>query len=77
MKSAVLTISGMTCEHCVSAICAALRNVPGTRDVEVTMGEVRVRYDDGCNFSTLIDAVRSAGYGVTAFAHIASAHDKP
>lgn len=37
MTSAVYTVTGMTCDHCVHAVSEELRNLDGVRDVKVNL----------------------------------------
>jgi copper chaperone len=55
---ATYTVTGMTCGHCVSAVAAELRRLPGVRDVQVDLpsGTVTV----GSNGPLPIDEVRAA-----------------
>lgn len=62
MREIKLTITGMTCEHCVRAVTKALQDVPGVTDVNVTLepGAAVVRGE--MNPADLIAAVTSEGY---------------
>jgi mercuric transport protein len=41
MERLTLTITGMTCGHCVAAVKKALAAVPGVEEVEVTLSPPR------------------------------------
>jgi copper chaperone CopZ len=59
----VYTVSGMTCEHCVSAISSEVSGVAGVDAVEVDLarGQVTVT-GDGYADDEIRDAVDEAGY---------------
>ncbi|HEY1555632.1 MAG TPA: heavy metal-associated domain-containing protein [Kofleriaceae bacterium] len=58
-----LSISGMTCNHCVRHVGDALRGVPGVSTVEVRLpSSADVVHDDSASPAQLVEAVRSAGY---------------
>ena len=61
-----LKISGMTCEHCVSAVTRAVQAVPGARDVAVNpnRGEVTVAGDP--DPGAVRAAIAEEGYEVLA-----------
>lgn len=66
MKSAHLTIEGMSCSHCVSAVQTALRNTPGVKTASVEIGSADVDYDESAvTPQQLADAVGEEGYEVT------------
>ncbi|MBI5725527.1 MAG: heavy-metal-associated domain-containing protein [Planctomycetes bacterium] len=58
-----LSITGMTCGHCVAAVEKALRACPGVSaaDVNLSAGAARVR-GEHLDAAQLIDAVRKLGY---------------
>ena len=61
-----LKVSGMTCEHCVSAVTQAVRAVPGAGDVAVNLdrGEVTVAGDP--DLGAVRAAIAEEGYEVEA-----------
>jgi copper chaperone CopZ len=64
-----LTIEGMTCEHCVSAVKNALMGVPGVTSAEVDLkaGQATVVLDpEQASVESLVAAVEEEGYTVTA-----------
>lgn len=63
-KTSVLAVQGMTCRSCVSHVGQALRGVAGVSEVEVRLreGEVVVKHDAAAPVSSLIAALRDAGY---------------
>jgi copper chaperone len=58
-------VTGMSCEHCVSAIRAELGEVAGVSsvDVDLASGAVLVR-GSGVNGDAVRTAVEEAGYGL-------------
>jgi len=66
MKSTHLTITGMSCAHCVNAVQTALRNTPGVKSTSVEIGSADVDYDESAvSPQQLADAVSEEGYQVT------------
>ncbi|MDP1860870.1 MAG: heavy-metal-associated domain-containing protein [Gemmatimonadaceae bacterium] len=63
MEQVALNVKGMSCEHCVRAVEAALIDVAGVGDTDVTIGSATVTFDPKrASVSDLIDAVSDAGY---------------
>ena len=64
MEQVTLTIDGMTCDGCVSAVERALTRINGVSEVSVLLGgEARVVYDEArTSRAALLDAVQAAGY---------------
>lgn len=62
--TATYTVTGMTCSHCVSAVDAELRLIPGVREVEVRLdgGVVTVVSDAPLERAAVVAAVDEAGY---------------
>jgi copper chaperone CopZ len=64
-----VTVSGMTCSGCITAVTHALETVGGVSAVNVSFetGEATVQYDERLtSMEALRDALRGAGYGVVA-----------
>ena len=59
-----LAVTGMSCDHCASAIRAEIGRLPGVTGVEVDVaaGTVRVSGDPLPGDATLREAVEEAGY---------------
>ncbi len=59
-----LRVTGMTCEHCVTAITRALKRVPAVEDVTVDLlrGSVAVRGNP--EIGAVRAAIAEEGYGV-------------
>lgn len=60
-----LTIEGMSCSHCVSAVRAALESVPGASVLSVEIGRAEVALDPSrADRQKAIDAIEEAGFDV-------------
>jgi len=59
-----ITVTGMTCEHCASAVKAEISKLPGVSvvDVDVAAGTVRISGDPLPGDAPLREAVEEAGY---------------
>ncbi len=65
METKVFTVEGMSCEHCVRAVTAALKGVPGVADVKVDLAgkQATVTYDPArAKPEALQKAVAEEGY---------------
>jgi copper chaperone len=64
MSLSVISVTGMTCEHCEKAVGAEISAIPGVSqvDVDVASGEVRVLAEPVPDMATLRAAVEEAGY---------------
>jgi copper chaperone len=60
----VITVAGMTCEHCVTAVRGEISRLPGVTGVEVDLatGAVRITADPVPDRAALSAAVDEAGY---------------
>lgn len=68
MRSATISIEGMTCGGCVVSVKRVLERVPGVSDLSVEVGEARVTVDDAVDEATLRQTVERAGFEVEGFA---------
>jgi uncharacterized membrane protein YraQ (UPF0718 family)/copper chaperone CopZ len=58
-----ITVSGMTCSHCVAAVSRAIRECTGVKNVEVDLKKGRATiFGDHLDSQKLLDAVKSLGY---------------
>lgn len=59
-----VTIEGMGCAHCVTAVREALEALPGVQVEEVEIGSATVRLAEtgGPGRSQVLEAIRGAGY---------------
>ena len=68
-RTGVLTIEGMSCDHCVRAVREALEKAPSVTVESVELGRAVVYYDDEATGpDDLAERVEDAGYRVTATA---------
>ena len=56
------TIEDMTCGHCVATITKAVKEVAPAAEVDIDLGQHRVRIDDAADAMRIEDAIRDAGY---------------
>ena len=64
MRTAHLTIAGMTAVHAVRAVYTAFAGVPGIARAEVTLGGATVEHDGSVTRAMLADAVALAGFAL-------------
>jgi copper chaperone CopZ len=63
MERIKLSIAGMSCGHCVSAVRNALTEKPGVEIERLEIGSANVAYDEGrYSAADIIRAVEEAGY---------------
>ncbi|MBB5234347.1 CopZ family metallochaperone [Deinococcus budaensis] len=58
-----LTVNGMTCGHCETAVKNALKSVPGVQDVRVDLQGGMASVQGEADPQALIAAVTEEGYG--------------
>lgn len=58
-----LTVNGMTCGHCETAVKNALKSVPGVQDVRVDLRGGTASVQGEADPQALIAAVTEEGYG--------------
>ena len=63
-----LTVNGMTCGHCETAVKNALKSVPGVQDVRVDLKGGTAAVEGNADPQSLIAAGTEEGYG----AHVRS-----
>ena len=66
MSTHTVTVTGMTCGHCVTSVREEVGDLPGVRTVEVDMrsGLVTIDSDSQLDRSAISVAVAEAGYAV-------------
>ena len=65
-RTETLTITGMSCGHCVRSVRTALESVDGVEVEDVHVGGARVRYDDeAVDPAALARAVEEEGFAVS------------
>lgn len=64
MATTTITVSGMTCEHCVNAVRQEITGISGVNDVKVDLesGRVVIDSNDPIDRDALGAAVDEAGY---------------
>jgi copper chaperone CopZ len=69
MQTLHLTITGMSCGHCVGRVTRTLSAVDGLEVDAVRIGSAEVRYDPARrSVEDILEAVRDAGYEPTVVA---------
>ncbi len=66
MTTAIYTVTGMTCGHCVSAVTEEVTQVPGVTDVDVDLatGGLTVSSDSTVDDDAVRAAVEETGYRI-------------
>ena len=62
VSTRTIAVTGMTCDHCASAVQAEISKLPGVTDVDVASGTVLVTGDPLPGDAPLREAVGEAGY---------------
>lgn len=63
MESQVIAVDGMSCQHCVARVKAAVEALDGVDLEAVEIGEVKVRLEDSpAGREKVLAAIRSVGY---------------
>lgn len=74
MTTLTLSISGMTCGHCLRTVDAALRAVPGVTVDHLKVGSARLTIDETTTSTEhVIRAVEEAGYRAAPVATVGAA----
>ena len=60
-----VSISGMTCAHCVRAVFTSLAGVKGIARADVSLGQAIIEHDGTVTPEQIRDAIAVAGYEVT------------
>ncbi len=66
MKDIALTISGMSCGHCLNAVTKALAAVPDIEVLSVRIGRAELRLPEAGTSDSAKAAIERAGYKVEA-----------
>ncbi|MDX2120692.1 MAG: heavy-metal-associated domain-containing protein [Gemmatimonadota bacterium] len=64
MQDITLTITGMSCGHCLNAVNRALAGVPGLEVKSVRIGTAELRTPDAATTERAKAAIAAAGYKV-------------
>ncbi|HVM32345.1 MAG TPA: heavy metal-associated domain-containing protein [bacterium] len=64
MATAIFSIQGMTCDHCVQTLQSVLSQVKGVKEARVSLKDRRadLTYEGGLEARSILDAVALAGY---------------
>lgn len=70
MTTTTVTVSGMTCQHCVASVTEELQEVDGVQDVQVDLAAggdspVTITSEGDLDPAAVRGAVEEAGYQVT------------
>ena len=66
MSTSSVTVTGMTCDHCVSSVTEEISELPGVTavNVDLTTGKVVIDSTTDLDPSDVAGAVEEAGYSV-------------
>jgi copper chaperone CopZ len=62
-----VSISGMTCAHCVRAVFTSLAGIKGIDRADVSIGQAIIEHDGTVTPEQIRDAIAVAGYEVKDF----------
>jgi copper chaperone len=62
METTQIQITGMTCEHCVSAVTRALQATPGVDMVQVRLVPGQATVSGSADVALLLKAIEDEGY---------------
>jgi len=63
VKSELLKISGMNCQHCVMSVREELENIDGLDVIDVQIGSAQVAYDEEkVDRNSIREAIDEAGF---------------
>ncbi|HUO78480.1 MAG TPA: heavy-metal-associated domain-containing protein [Thermodesulfovibrionales bacterium] len=66
MADTSIKVEGMSCQHCVMRVTKALQGLSGIQDLDVQIGEVKLRFDEHLlKKEDIVKAIENAGYKVT------------
>jgi copper chaperone CopZ len=66
MMSTTLTVTGMTCMHCVGAVKKALEQVPGVETAEVSLEKAQAVVSGDAELQAMVAAIKEQGYSAEA-----------
>jgi copper chaperone len=64
MRDIAITISGMSCGHCLNAVSQAVASVSGVQVKNVRIGRAELRVSDDSTVARVKTAIEEAGYRV-------------
>ena len=59
---ATVKIKGMSCQHCVGSVKAALEKIEGVSSVEVNLDKGEAEYTGDVSLDVVHDAIKSIGF---------------
>ena len=59
-----VSVSGMTCAHCIRAVFTSLAGLKGIKRADVTIGQAVIEHDGTVTPEEIRDAIKVAGYDV-------------
>lgn len=62
MSELTLSVTGMTCQHCVASVTKALQSVPGVESAEVSLEQKQAVITGSADPGALVRAVKDEGY---------------
>jgi copper chaperone len=62
-----VSITGMSCVHCVRAVFTSLAGVEGIKRADVSIGRALIEHDGSVTPEQIRDAIAVAGYEVEGF----------
>ena len=62
-----VSITGMSCVHCVRAVFTSLAGVEGIKRADVSIGHAVIEHDASVTQQQIRDAIATAGYDVEGF----------
>lgn len=62
-QTITLSVTGMTCDHCVHSVTEAIKSVPGVSEATVSLAESRaVLEGEAVDLKKVIEAIAEEGY---------------
>jgi copper chaperone CopZ len=77
MQTTTISITGMTCGHCVASVRAALSAVPGVHVQEVRVGSATVEPATPAALDAAVSAIQDAGYDAAVAEEVGEAATSP
>ena len=68
MGTTTLTVTGMTCQHCVMTVTKALEAVAGVESAQVSLEQRKAVVGGNADLAPLIQAIEAEGFGASVSA---------
>jgi len=62
METTKLSLSGLTCKHCIMRTTNALEEVPGVKKIKVKLESATIKHEATVSTDILIAVVKEAGF---------------